>query len=138
MTCPSELERSRALTLGASGADGADSAGAAIEAHLATCAPCRAAWDADRAAIDLARELPVTMPPPARREEVRTAILAASTLSLRPLAHRRWLAPTVLGAAAAGLVAYVAVPYVASSSPPPSPSTRAAVHPHPGARYVAL
>lgn len=152
MTCPSELERSRALTLGAD---------PEIEGHLAACPACRAAWDADTAAIELARELPVTMPPPARREEMRTAILAASATGPRPLARRRWLAPTALGAAAAVIVAYVAVPRgapwpspsaapSASPSPPLSspasapasaslaPAQRGAVHPHPGARYVAV
>jgi hypothetical protein len=59
MTCPGELERSRALTLGAD---------PAFEAHLAACAECRAAWRAEAEAIELARELPVAMPSPARRE----------------------------------------------------------------------
>lgn len=134
MTCPSELEWSRALTAGAD---------PAIEAHLAACAACRVAWRAEAEAIELARELPVAMPSPARREEVRTAVLAASASGPPRLARRRWLAPAALGATAAGIVAYVAIPH---GSPQPSPSptqsppsaTRAAVHPHPGARYVAV
>src|SRR5689334_24856916 len=113
MTCPSELERSRALTLGAD---------PEIEAHLISCAACRAAWDAETAVIELARELPVAMPSPARREEVRTAILAASASGPRPLVRRRWLAPTALGAAAAGIVAYVAVPR-GPHAPSPSASS---------------
>jgi TolA-binding protein len=137
MTCPSELERARALTLGAE---------PAIEAHLAVCTACRAAWRAEAEAIELARELPVAMPSSARREEVRTAVLAASASGSPPLVRRRWLAPAALGATAAGIVAYVAIPHGSSSSlsSPPSPSsspgaaTRAAVHPHPGARYVSV
>jgi TolA-binding protein len=127
MTCPGELERSRALTVGAD---------PEIAVHVAACATCRAAWDAEQAAIELARELPVPIPSPARREEVRTAVLAASASAPGRLARRAWLTPAVLGAAAAGVVAYVAVPR-SSSQPAPAPPMRATVHPHPGARYVA-
>jgi TolA-binding protein len=127
MTCPGDLELSRALTVGAD---------PEIAAHIARCATCRAAWDAEQAAIELARELPVAIPPPAHREEVRTAVLAASASVPDRLTRRAWLAPTVLGAAAAGVVAYVAIPR-GSSQPAPARPMRATVHPHPGARYAA-
>lgn len=127
MTCPGDLELSRALTVGAD---------PELSAHVAACPACRAAWDADAAAIELARQLPVAIPSPARREEVRTAVLAASASAPGRLARRAWLAPTVLGAAAAGVVAYIAIPRGASQ-PPPARPMRATVHPHPGARYVA-
>ena len=66
--CPREPDVSRALQLGPD---------AALEQHLAACATCRASWDGYKAAIGLARELPVELPSPARREEVREGWTAA-------------------------------------------------------------
>lgn len=146
MTCPSELELSRAITTcgdpqAASQAD--HETDHEIRAHLAACAACRATWDSTRALIDLARELPVELPPQARREEVRTAVLAgAASVTRRPV-RRVWLAPVIAGAAAAGAIAYLAIPH--GSPPPPlvgtlSPPARhghGVVHPHPGASYLA-
>ncbi len=127
MTCPSEAEIARALTLGAD---------PPIAAHFATCPACRQAWEGARHAIELARELPVALPANARREEVRTAVLAAAAVVSRRPARRMWLAPVIAGAAAAGVLGYLALP---QTSPPPPPAHRAhgTVHPHPGARYLA-
>jgi len=130
MTCPSEPELARALTLGAD---------PPIAAHLAACRACRETWDGTKRAIDLARELPAAIPPHGRREEVRTAVLAAAASMAGRPARRVWLAPAIAGAAAAGVIAYLAIPR--GSSPPPvtAPAHHAhgTVHPHPGARYLA-
>jgi len=128
MTCPSDLELARARTLAAGGSIDAESA-----AHLAGCTACRAGWDAMTAAIDLARELPVAMPPAARREEVRTALLAASAAMTSPATRRAWIAPAFAGAVAAGLLIYFAAPRAA----PQARRAHGVVHPRPGARYAA-
>lgn len=127
MTCPSEAELARALTAGAE---------PPIAAHLATCAACRQAWEGARQAIELARELPVALPANARREEVRTAVLAAAASVTRRPARRAWLAPVIAGAAAATLVGTLALP---AEAPPPAPAGHAhgTVRPRPGARYLA-
>jgi len=122
MTCPSALELSRARTLGVD---------PAIAAHLAGCAACRDHWDATTAAIDLARELPVAIPPAARREEVRTAVLAASATVAGPSTRRTWIAPAIAGAMAAGVLIYVAVP----GGSPPARHAHGAVRPRAGAHY---
>jgi TolA-binding protein len=127
MTCPGDLELARAL---AAGAD------PEIAAHLEACASCRAAHDRTRAMIELARELPVALPPPARREEVRTAVLAAAAgLAHRP-ARRAWRIPAIAGAAAAAAVAV----YLGSARSPAAEVAVAhhahgTVRPHPGARW---
>jgi len=127
MTCPSEAELARALSAGAE---------PPIAAHLATCAACRQAWEGARQTIELARELPVALPANARREEVRTAVLAAAAIVTRRPARRAWLAPVIAGAAAAALVGYLALP---ADAPPPAPARHAhgTVRPRPGARYLA-
>jgi FecR protein len=147
MTCPGELELARAI---AAGAD------PAMEAHLAACPACREAWEATRRVIDLARELPAAIPSQDRREEVRTAVLAAAASVTRRPARRAWLAPALAAAAAAGLIGYLAFPRGSSgqpgplmaqasepsSGPSPEPSVarhaHGTVHPHPRARYLAI
>jgi TolA-binding protein len=136
MTCPSDLELSRAIANPA-----APEADPGIAAHLASCAACRATWDRTRALIDLARELPVELPPRVRREEMRTAVLAAAASVTRRPARPPWLAPVISAAAAAGAIAYLAVP---RGSPPPLARTPAlparhghgVVRPHPGASFA--
>ena len=128
MTCPGDIELSRAVSASAPDPE--------LAAHLAACATCRAAWDGTRAAIDLARELPVALPPASRREEVRTAVLAAAAggPAQRP-ARRAWLGPAIAGAAAAGIAGYLAISRAASPPPPPH-HAHGSVRPHPGARYL--
>ena len=123
MSCPGELELARALTHGSD---------EELAAHLATCASCRTAWDRARAAIELARELPVPQPSPARREEVRTAILAAAAAPAQRPRRRIWHAPAIVLAGAAGVVAYLAT----RASLPSVPHAHGTVRPHVGARYV--
>jgi hypothetical protein len=130
MTCPGELELSRALSMGAD---------AELTAHLAACEACRAAWEGARAAIDLARELPVAVPPAARREEVRTAVLAATEGLAHRRARRPWIVPAIVGAAAAGVAGYLAVSAVSRASAPVGSlgHRHGIVRPHSGARYLA-
>jgi len=77
--CPNELAIARALTVGTD---------AELEEHLEACETCRTSWEAQVATIELARELPVALPPAARREEVRTAILASTTRADKPRSLR--------------------------------------------------
>jgi TolA-binding protein len=124
VTCPGELELARALSTGGD---------AELESHLASCASCRAAWDDARAAIELARELPVTMPSAAQREEMRTAILAAAAGPAQRSPRRAWRAPVIAAAAAAaGAIGYLAL----SAGAPPIAHTHGKLRPGPGARYV--
>jgi TolA-binding protein len=76
MTCPSETELARAMSL--DGAIALDAAITATTGHVASCPACARTWNATKHAIDLARRVPVSMPDRDRREEMRTAILAAS------------------------------------------------------------
>jgi TolA-binding protein len=125
MTCPGDLELARAL---AAGGD------PEIAAHLEACASCRAAQDRTRAMIELARELPVALPSPARREEVRTAVLAAAAgLAHRP-ARRAWRIPAI-AAAAAVVAGYLAL--ARGPAPEVTHHVHGAVRPHPGARWTA-
>ncbi|HEX4416706.1 MAG TPA: FecR domain-containing protein [Kofleriaceae bacterium] len=132
MTCPGELALARAI------AEGSDPE---LAAHLAGCAACRATWDATTAAIELARELPVALPPAARREELRTAVLAAGAHVARRPARRAWLVPLIAGAAAAAVAVYLAIPAPVpapyGAAPDPAHRAHGTVHPHPGARYLA-
>jgi len=124
MMCPGDLDLARAL---AAGGD------PEIAAHLEACASCRAAWDRTRAMIELARELPVALPPPARREEVRTAVLAAAAgLAHRP-ARRAWRIPAI--AAAAAVAGYLA--FARSPAPEVAHHVHGTVRPHAGARWTA-
>jgi hypothetical protein len=89
MTCPSELELTRAHQLGDD----------SLADHLAACSRCRESWDGVERAILLARELPVDMPPLAHREEMRTALLATPEL---PRRRAHWTVRTAwFGAVAA-------------------------------------
>lgn len=131
MTCPSERARARAITTG----------DPEITAHVAACAGCRVAWDQTQAAIELARELPVTLPTAAHREEMRTALLARAAAP-RPRARPVWLIPAGAVAAAAGLIGYLARPSGAPPAPVAIPTVAAGHHhgtvrPQPGARYLS-
>jgi TolA-binding protein len=85
------------------------------------------------------------MPSAARREEVRTAVLAAGSLVMRarpaPRSHRSPRGTTVLAIAAAAAAALLALP---DASPPPPPPVTASVHNHgtvharAGARFARL
>ena len=122
MTCPGDIELARAVAVGAD---------AELTAHLAACEVCRAAWDGARAAIELARALPAGVPPASRREELRTAVLAAAA-GPAPRARRRvWTAPA-LAAAAAGITGYLALRPGA-----PQAHSHGTVRPHGSASYVA-
>jgi TolA-binding protein len=132
MTCPGDIELARAV---------ASEPDAELSAHLETCTPCRAAWDEARAAIELARELPVALPSPSRREEVRTALLAAAADRAQRPARRTRAVPAIAGAAAAAVVGYLAIahtagPPLASSSAAPAPHSHGTVRPHAGAHYA--
>ncbi|HEY4183328.1 MAG TPA: tetratricopeptide repeat protein [Kofleriaceae bacterium] len=103
MNCPPSHELSRALS------DGADPA---IEAHLASCPSCTNEWAATARMIGLARELTAPLPSAAHREDVRSALLAASrTQSLTDSlsAPRRRVDRRVVIGAAAALAASVAI-----------------------------
>jgi TolA-binding protein len=98
--CPDELALTRAIS------EGADPE---LDAHLAACTGCRAAWEDLAQAIELARRVPVRAVSADRREEMRTAILAKSGMlapaAARPAAPRRWwIAPAAIAAAAAVIV----------------------------------
>jgi TolA-binding protein len=67
--CPDEAALSRALTSGQNDK---------LARHLRTCASCRRTWSEWAEAIALARTLPANVPPEARREELRVALLAAA------------------------------------------------------------
>jgi len=85
--------------------------------------------------IELARELPAPVPSAAHREEIRTALLAASPAPAARTLRRAWWVPAIGVAAAAA----AAVVLIARSAP-----ATVAVHahgdvkPHSGAHYVAL
>ncbi len=122
--CPGDLELASAI------ADGADPS---LSSHLDECAGCRATWDGSRRAIELARELPVEIPPHVRREEVRTAVLAAGArATTRPSRRWTWFVPAIAGAAAAGIVAYLAIPQAAA----PVPRAHGTIHGHASAHYL--
>ena len=123
--CPREPDVSRALQLGSD---------AVIEAHLATCAACRASWEGFQAAIGLARELPVELPSPARSDEVRASILAAAESGQAgPICTRtarlRWPA---VGVAAAAVIVWLARGHLHDARP----RSHAVVHASSGAAFV--
>ena len=123
--CPTELELSRALSVGAD---------AELTAHLASCAACRAEWDGFTAAIEHARGLPAAIPAAAHREHIRTALLAASERDAAVRRPVRWVLPVVALAAAAAVVLHL-VRSAPSTEPTPIVA-RGVVHPHPGATFV--
>ena len=123
MICPGELELARALACGSD---------PELDAHLGACAACRAAWDGERAAIELVRDLPVALPPPERREEVRTAVLAAAaSVGARPARRRGWVL-AIAATAAAGGAGYLAIGRITA----PVRHAHGTVHPLAGARYT--
>ncbi len=122
MTCPNDLALSRAMTVG----------DPAIAAHVAECLACRALWRETQAAIELARLLPVALPPPARREQMRTALLASS-IPRRASARPAWRVPALAAAAAAVVIGGLAIVRTAA----PSSHAHGTVRPRPGASYLA-
>lgn len=124
-SCPSDLELSRALTTGAD---------AELAMHVASCAPCRDAWDGFTAAIHQARELPAEIPSASHREDVRTALLAEATRGTAVRRRVRWVVPALALAAAAAVAVQLARPVPVSE--PRRVVARGVVHPHVGARYA--
>jgi hypothetical protein len=123
--CPREPDVSRALQVGPD---------AALEQHLAGCATCRASWHGYKAAIGLARELPVALPSPARREEVRASLLAAAESGQAgPICTRtaqlRWPA---VGVAVAAAIVWIARGHLHEARP----RSHAVVHASTGAAFV--
>jgi tetratricopeptide (TPR) repeat protein len=94
MTCPAEHELTRALQVGDPG----------FALHLTECARCRELRNGLERAIALARELAADVPPPAHREEVRTALLAIAEASPRP-GRRPGVRVAWLGAAGVAAIA---------------------------------
>jgi hypothetical protein len=123
--CRTELELSRALSVGADDE---------LTAHLASCAVCRAEWDGLASAIAHARDLPAAIPAASHREHVRTALLAASERHAAVRRPVRWAIPAVALAAAAAVVLHLV--RTAPSTEPTPIVARGVVHPHPGATYV--
>ncbi len=124
--CPDELALARA--------GGED---AALAAHVATCARCRSDQERTARAIALLRGRDVPMPSAARREEVRTAILARQGTAPAPVAvegrsrRRLWI-----GGAALGLAATVVAVVLARPSPALPGHVHATIRPYPGAAYA--
>jgi TolA-binding protein len=130
VTCPGEIELARAV---------GGEPDVELAVHLETCAACRAAWDEARAAIELARELPVALPSRSRREEVRTALLAAAADRAQQPARRTRAVPAIAGAAAAAVVGYLALAHTAApplASSSLAPHSHGTVRPHAGAHYT--
>jgi TolA-binding protein len=121
VTCPNELDLARSISVGAS---------PAVASHVAGCASCRDAWDRTLTMIELARELPVVVPPHVHREEARTALLArhdAAPKASAPIARRIAIAGGALAAAA--VVAIIVM------RPAPAPTAHGSVRPRGLARY---
>jgi peptidoglycan DL-endopeptidase CwlO len=130
MTCPSELELSRALS------EGAD---AALDRHLAECAACRARWDDTRDAIAIAGRLSAPPPSADRIEEVRTELLARMRATAPARSPRRTVVLRGVGLAAAAAAGVIGV--LALRSPADAPEARAHLHgtvrARPGAAFLA-
>jgi len=88
--------------------------------HVAACARCRDMWNGFDRIVQLARELPVQLPPTGHREEVRTALLGGSS-ALAPSPHRRSRL-LVLAPAAAAVAIAAAVSLWISSRPDDVPA----------------
>jgi hypothetical protein len=112
--CPSELELSRAISLGPT---------AALSAHLAACARCAATTRLLARPRELARELPRRAPAAAALEQTRTALLAALAMQrtrrapARGPARRRLALAAPLAAAALVLVVWRLAPRPAPRTP---------------------
>jgi TolA-binding protein len=105
-----------------------------LEAHLASCASCRATRNGLQVAIGLARELPIDLPSPSHSEEVRASLLAAAESGQAgPIctrtAHLRWPA---VGVAAAAAIAWIVHGHLHD----PRPRSHAVVRASPGAVFV--
>ncbi|HWU87032.1 MAG TPA: tetratricopeptide repeat protein [Kofleriaceae bacterium] len=127
--CPSPIELSRALAMGAE---------PELTAHIAGCPTCSTAWTEHVEAIDLARELPLDLPAAARRDEVRTAILAAAPVPPRVMRRARWIAPALATAALLALILVGAHHRAPAPTPSSMPATRGHLHPHADARVVEV
>jgi len=140
--CPTELELDQAFSVGAD---------PDLIAHLDGCHGCRTLWDETAIAVELARELPLAIPPVHHREERRTALLAAwdpvpfvrapvqpapEISAVRPQRRGRWAVAAIVLAAAATVAVVVAArhpshdPEVVASH-----ARRGVVHAHEGARF---
>jgi tetratricopeptide (TPR) repeat protein len=124
MNCLSSQELSRAIS------DGVE------PAHLAGCASCTRELMATREMIELARDAAPALPPQARREEVRTMLLAAGrsadVLAPHPRSRARYAVAGALALAAAA-IAIVVVREPAT----PAGHFHATVRPLAGADYTA-
>ncbi len=130
MACPDELALTRASC---------EPEDPEIAAHVTGCAPCREIWTGMANAIELARRVPVAMPSSERREEIRTAILAASGLraplarARSPQPRRRWASAIALAAAAAVVIVIATRP----RGPEVATHTHGTVRAHGAAQFVA-
>jgi TolA-binding protein len=101
--CPTELELTRAIS---------ENPSTELEVHLESCAACRSTWEQTVEAIEIARRIPFRLPSSDRREELRTSILAASSLRERPdvpsTRRRAWGIGTGALAAAAVITLVIA------------------------------
>ncbi|HTA19820.1 MAG TPA: tetratricopeptide repeat protein [Polyangia bacterium] len=124
--CPDEATLSRAMT---SGPDDA------LARHLRTCATCQPTWAAWEHAIALARTLPTHVPPAARREELRVALLASAGAAPVAADHRTaWLGSAAVLAA----VAVVALWLGHRRHEPQLVRSHAALSPAVGTRYAVV
>lgn len=118
--CPTEVELSR----------GFPEPDAQLSAHVASCDACTRWWRDTAAAIDLARELPTSVPTAAEREDVRTALLAQGPRVTTDM-RRRWILPVAAAAAVTALVIH----RWPSGGPRTEHAQRGTVHSHAGAIY---
>jgi TolA-binding protein len=119
---PSEEELSRALGPGGD---------ARIARHAEGCEPCRSVQASFRRAIEQTRGLPHALPAPARRDEVRAALLARGAAEpLRASGRRGWL----VGLAALATAVLVAAAVKRGREPAPARS-RVVVRSGVGARW---
>ncbi len=124
--CPDEAALSRALT---SAPDDA------LARHLRTCATCQPTWAAWERAIALARTLPTHVPPAARREELRVALLASAGAAPVTAGRRTaWLGSVAVLAA----VAVVALWLGHRRHEPPTARSHASLSPAVGTRYAVV
>lgn len=134
--CPTGIELDQALSVGADHT---------LRRHLESCASCKSWWTETQRAIELARELPVDVPPSQHRQEQRTALLAVwdrtPTIPTPPTVtsasrSRRWILPLVSMVAAAVAILVLSIP----SGPSPQPAVgdvgHGVVHPHAGAVFT--
>ena len=124
--CPSEGELSRMFHGGVD---------APVPAALASCEACRARWQGIARAVRIARALPVDLPSPARREEVRAELLARASASRWAPAERP-LARVALPAVAA-VVLVGALVLVRTAARPRPTRSHVTVHGQHAHRYEA-